>query len=132
MINNSFDKAERLCSKILITNLFSKGNRVITQFPFRVLWQFINDTQTNQPAQVLVSVSKRNFPHAVDRNRIKRQIRELYRTQKHFLYTVLKQANKNIVISITFQSKTHLKHEELNVAFRQMLQKIINQIEKAI
>ena len=132
MINNSFVKAERLCSKILITNLFSKGNRVITQFPFRVLWQFVNESHTTQPAQVMVSVSKRNFPHAVDRNRIKRQMRELYRTQKHLLYGVLKHANKNIVISITFQSKTHLKHEELNVAFEQVLQKIMTQIEKAI
>jgi hypothetical protein len=59
-------------------------------------------------------------------------MRELYRTQKHLLYEVLKQANKNIVISITFQSKTHLKHEELNVAFEQVLQKIMTQIEKAI
>jgi len=132
MINNSFVKAERLCSKILITNLFSKGNRVITQFPFRVLWQFVNETQNTHPAKVMVSVSKRNFPHAVDRNRIKRQMRELYRTKKHLLYEVLKHANKNIVISITFQSKTHLKHEELNVAFDQVLQKIMTQIEKAI
>jgi ribonuclease P protein component len=132
MINNSFVKAERLCSIILITNLFSKGNRVITQFPFRVLWQFVNETQNTHPAKVMVSVSKRNFPHAVDRNRIKRQMRELYRTKKHLLYEVLKHANKNIVISITFQSKTHLKHEELNVAFEQVLQKIMTQIEKAI
>jgi ribonuclease P protein component len=132
MINNSFVKAERLCSKILITNLFSKGSRVITQFPFRVLWQFVNETHTTHPAKVMVSVSKRNFPHAVDRNRIKRQMRELYRTQKHLLYEVLKHANKNIVISITFQSKTHLKHEELKVPFEQVLQRMMTQIEKTI
>ena len=132
MNKNSFVKAERLCSKILITNLFSKGNSVITQFPFRVLWQFVNETQTTHPAKVMVSVSKRNFPHAVDRNRIKRQMRELYRTQKHLLYEVLGQTNKNIVISITFQGKTQLKYEELNVAFDQVLQKIMTQIEKAI
>jgi ribonuclease P protein component len=131
MTTHSFNKAERLCSKTLINNLFSKGNRVLTQFPFRVLWQFTPTVQTKYPAQVMVSVSKRNFPHAVDRNRIKRQMRELYRMHKHILYEVLQRTNRNMIISITFQSKTHLHHNELKPAFEQVLQKIVTQLEKA-
>lgn len=130
MTTNSFIKAERLCSKTLINNLFSKGNRVLTQFPFRVLWQFVPNMPNQSPAQVMFSVGKRNFPKAVHRNRIKRQMRELYRTRKHLLYQVLKQKEKSMVISITFQGKAIMQHEELKQAFEQVFQKIINQIEK--
>ena len=130
MISNSFNKAERLCSKTLINNLFSKGNRVVTQFPFRVLWQFISDKPEQFPAQVMFSVGKRNFPKAVHRNRIKRQMRELYRTRKHLLYQQLQQKEKSVVISITFQGKAIMQHQELKQAFEQVFQKILNQIEK--
>ncbi len=130
MISYSFNKAERLCSKTLINNLFSKGNRVITQFPFRVLWQFIPNNPEQYPAQVMFSVGKRNFPNAVHRNRIKRQMRELYRIRKHLLYQLLEQKQKSLVISITFQGKSIMQHEELKQAFEQTFQKIITQIEK--
>jgi ribonuclease P protein component len=130
MISYSFNKAERLCSKTLINNLFSKGNRVSTQFPFRVLWQFIPGKPEKFPAQIMFSVGKRNFPKAVYRNRIKRQMRELYRNKKHLLYHLLEQKQKNMVLSITFQGKVIMQHEELNQAFEQVFQKIINQIEK--
>lgn len=130
MISYSFNKAERLCSKTLINNLFSKGNRVITQFPFRVLLQFIPNKPEQFPAQVMFSVGKRNFPKAVHRNRIKRQMRELYRIRKHLLYQLLEQKEKSVVISITFQGKAIMPHEELNQAFELVFQKIITQIEK--
>ncbi len=130
MISYSFKKAERLCSKILINNLFSKGNRVIAQFPFRVLWQFIPNSTAQFPAQVMFSVSKRSFPNAVHRNRIKRQMRELYRLKKHTLYELLAQKEKCVVIAITFQGKTIIKHRELNQSFELAFQKILHQIEK--
>jgi ribonuclease P protein component len=130
MVSYSFNKAERLCSKILINNLFSKGNRVITQFPFRVLWQFIPNKSEQFPAQVMFSVGKRNFPKAVHRNRIKRQMRELYRIRKHLLYLLLEQKQKSIIVSITFQGKAIMQNEELKQAFEPVFQKILNQIEK--
>jgi ribonuclease P protein component len=132
MISYSFNKAERLCSKTLINNLFSKGNRVISQFPFRILWQFIPYQPDQFPAQVMFSVSKRNFPNAVIRNRIKRQMRELYRKKKHILYPLLAQKQKRMVISITFQGKTIMPYNELNQAFEQAFQKILIQVEKTV
>ena len=54
-------------------------------YPLRAVFRQVPRTQTDVPVQVLVSVSKRHFKHAVDRNRIKRQIREAYRHQKQVL-----------------------------------------------
>ena len=76
-------KSERLSSKIQIQALFTEGKSFSTP-PFVVRYRKLaaHDLATHQ---VLVSVSKRNFKRAVDRNRIKRQIREAYRINKHLL-----------------------------------------------
>lgn len=126
-----FHKSERLCSKVLIDNLFTKGNRVVTQFPFRVLWQFVPEQSFEFPAQMLVSVSKRNFSNATDRNRIKRQIRELYRLNKHTLYDALEQSGKKMTIAFVYQGKTLLSAAQMNESFTKLVQKINHQLEQA-
>lgn len=79
----TFSKEEHLCSKRLISLLFAKGSS-FNLYPLR----FVYCTPQNLPpgqSQVLISVSKRYFKRAVDRNRLKRQMREAYRLNKHIL-----------------------------------------------
>ncbi|MBS1557061.1 MAG: ribonuclease P protein component [Bacteroidetes bacterium] len=76
----TFKKEERLSSKKQIEELFAKGSYFYL-FPFKVVYLPANTTAT----QVLISVSARTFKKAVDRNLIKRRIRESYRLQKHEL-----------------------------------------------
>lgn len=125
-----FHKSERLCSKVLIQNLFTKGNRVVTQFPFRVLWQFVPVSTFESPAQMMVSVSKRSFSNATDRNRIKRQIRELYRLNKHLLYEVLQSSEKKIVIAFVFQGKALMPTAQMQESFAKLVRKINQQLEQ--
>lgn len=73
----SFSKSERLSSRNSIQELFSKGSSFYLA-PFKVL--VLNGQGPNH--QVLFSVSKRNFKKAVDRNLIKRRLREAYRLNK--------------------------------------------------
>ena len=82
-ISYSFPKEERLCSKKLIAELFRKGSS-FNLYPLRFVILKNDLPQTPFP-QVLISVSKKHFKKAVDRNRIKRQIREVYRLNKHQL-----------------------------------------------
>lgn len=85
---NTLKKCERLSHKKDIEQLFTSGAKSILAFPVRAVYMPV---PTDIPAgdergnAVLVSVSKRYFKHAVDRNRVKRQIREAYRTHKFIL-----------------------------------------------
>src|SRR5688572_29247141 len=78
--DRSFSKAERLCSKKLITQLFSKGS-AFNLYPLRFVFLKAETPVPDFP-QVLISVSKKYFKRAVDRNRLKRQISEVYRLHK--------------------------------------------------
>ena len=76
---HSFPKQQRLCSLKAIEALFASGNRSLTAFPLRVVYRDAEQTQ------VLVSVAKRHFKHAVDRNRAKRQVREAWRLNRDLI-----------------------------------------------
>jgi len=78
---NTFPKSERLCSRKAIEALFAGGNRAFSAFPLRVVFREVEEPCT----QMLVSVSKRHFKHAVDRNRAKRQVREAWRLNRGIL-----------------------------------------------
>ena len=100
----TFTKEERLCNKKLIDELFHNGSSFLC-YPFKVSW-LLTDTPQEFPAQVLLSVSKKRFKHAVDRNLLKRRIREAYRLNKqHSLYSGLQQSDKCIVFSIGYIGK---------------------------
>ncbi|MCC9168341.1 ribonuclease P protein component [Pontibacter harenae] len=80
----TFSKEERLCSKRLIALLFSKGSS-FNLYPLRFVYHTPQEEAFPAATQVILSVSKRHFKRAVDRNRLKRQMREAYRLNKHVL-----------------------------------------------
>ena len=101
-------KSERLSSHNQIQKLFSEGKSFAIH-PFVVKY-FVLQNQEVDNHQVLVSVSKRNFKRAVDRNRIKRQIREAYRLNKHILADL---PDKYAIAYIyTFKEKVQFKNLE--------------------
>lgn len=105
----TFPKKEKLKSKVVIDRLFKEGVSKF-KYPFKVL--FLEQVpQGNSFPQVLISVSKRNFKHAVDRNRIKRLIREAYRLQKAELLALF--LSKPAYIAILYTSKEEIPLEEL-------------------
>lgn len=80
-MSNKLTKEERLKSKISIEQLFKEGKGIV-KYPIKMQYM-----PHDRPLhQVAFAVPKRNFKRAVDRNRIKRQMREAYRTNKHILY----------------------------------------------
>ena len=94
-------KAERLSSKKTIGKMFKSGSRSFAVFPLRIVYLETDDSQA-APAAVMVSVSKSRFKHAVDRNRVKRQIREAYRLDKDSLTSALQNSGKHIAVAIIY------------------------------
>jgi ribonuclease P protein component len=90
----TFRKEERLSKKKLIQELFEKGSSFYF-FPFKV-FHMPNPDREYDVHQVVISVSKRNFKRAADRNLIKRRIREGYRLNK----TLLPGQNKLLIAYI--------------------------------
>jgi ribonuclease P protein component len=100
----TFVKEERLCNKKLIDELFHNGSSFLC-YPFKISWMAVNEPQPF-PGQVLFAVPKKRYKHAIDRNLLKRRMREAYRLNKQqYLYSVLNEADKKIVFSIAYIGK---------------------------
>jgi len=115
-----FRKHERLKSRKTISELFAKSQS-FGQYPLRIIWdEKINTDQTPNtfPAQVCVSVPKRNFKKAVHRNRIRRQVSESYRLQKDALYDAIltHKPQSNFAIVLMFTSKTMTSYQDIHNA----------------
>ena len=84
---NTLCKEERLHGRDAVESLFKKaGSRSMVAFPLRVVYALTDHKEGSDiRVRMLVSVPKRHFKRAVKRNRIKRQVREAYRTSKHQL-----------------------------------------------
>ena len=100
-IRYCFTKEDKLKSRKAIEHLFAKG-KSFSNFPFRVIWHPNNEKAV---LQVGVGVSSRNFKKAVDRNRIKRLMREAYRLQKNILQDHLKEKQVSMSVFFLYQGK---------------------------
>ena len=101
-----FGKKEKLKSRKLVEDLFATG-KGINVFPIRVLYKFLPlEEKEKSILQVGVSVSSRNFKKAVDRNRIKRLLREAYRLQKKDFLLFLKERDLKGCVFFIYTDKT--------------------------
>ena len=120
----TYPKIEKLKSKTSIDLLFSEGNSV-SKFPLRLV--YVENKEANAPLlKIGVSVSKKYFKKAVDRNYFKRVLRETYRLNKHLLLDSLE---KPYAIMFFYQTKEHLTFQEIEEKTIQLFQKF-NEIAK--
>ncbi len=125
---NTLTKPERLKSKKLFEQLFA-GGQSTAKYPVRAVWVEAELFHSEVPVQVAFSVPKRRFKHAVDRNRIKRQMREVYRTNKNELHTVLRNCNKQIALTLLFTGKSGPDFVELEEKIILVLSRLKEQYE---
>lgn len=124
----TFTKEERLCSKIIIDKLFVEGKTVYS-YPLRFVF-YINPIENRKyPVEVVFSIPKRNFKKAVDRNLIRRRLREAYRLEKGSFYEPLVQNGKCVALMIIYTDKVipdyQTIHHSLGKGMKKVLSKVI-------
>ncbi|MCB0560107.1 MAG: ribonuclease P protein component [Phaeodactylibacter sp.] len=120
MLSYTFQKGERLKSRKVIGALFKEG-KSFGQYPLRLVYMPVRERRSEFPAQFTVSVPKKKFPKAVTRNRIRRQVREAWRLNKHRLYRVLEEEEGQIVLLVIYVALEELPYPEIERAMRQMI-----------
>jgi ribonuclease P protein component len=121
----SFGKPLRLNKEKHIQELFSKGSSFYL-FPFKVLVLPHPDGVNASSHQVLISVSRKNFKKAVDRNLIKRRIREAFRLQQELL-----PQQPAVLLGFIYAHKEIATFQDLRNRMKQCLLKIARHIEQA-
>jgi len=125
----TFTKEERLCNKRLIDQLFHNGSSFLC-YPFKVSWLTATDPQPF-PAQVLFAVSKKRYKRAVDRNLLKRRIREAYRLHKEeYLYSLCNEKDKRVIFSIGYIGKEIAPYDLIEKKMLKLLTQLSEQIAK--
>lgn len=119
----SFPKSERICNKHDIDLLFSNAAGAVREGSLALRYAF-RESEINEVSQkVLIVVPKKRVKKAVDRNRLKRQIRELYRLNKNERQVDLI-SQKTLLIAIIYIGKPEAEYRELEKFYRPAWAKI--------
>lgn len=121
----TFKKEEKLKSKKLIEQLFEQGS-TLKEFPLRMVYLKVK-LGSGYPVKASFSVSKRKFKHAVDRNRIKRLMRECYRMNKYKLYQNIED---EYILMFTYIDEKELKYVDIEENMIHLMTKLIQKSKK--
>jgi ribonuclease P protein component len=116
----SYNKTEKLKSRKTLNELFTKG-KSFSVFPVKLFYTIAEDDQTIKAG---VGVSARNFKKAVDRNRIKRLLRECYRLNKLSLHTAVAVKQKGVSVFFLYVGKELPDYAMLNEKIQTALTKL--------
>ncbi len=122
-VDFSFHKSERLCSKKIIEKLFSEGKSIFV-FPLKFVY-LETSLPAGYPVQVAFSVAKKTFKKAVQRNLIKRRMREAYRLKKPKFYDAL--GENQIAVFIIFTGKVVPEYKQIEISLEKGMKKLISE-----
>lgn len=122
-MDNKYTKEEKLKKQKHIDLLFSEGKSV-SKYPLRLVYVPLEENEF--PLEFGVSVSKRYFKRAVDRNYFKRVLRETFRLNKDILYSKL---DKPYAMMFFYQTKDRLSYAEIDAKTKLIFEKFIENID---
>ena len=125
-VRATFCKRERLVSQRLIDMLFGQSaSRSLAAFPLRIVYLLRERQSGDEPVQMLVSVPKKRFHHAVDRNHVKRQIREFYRTSSAPLKEAVALKGQGMALAFLFNDTRLWDSSKLSERLQSAIGKLI-------
>ena len=121
-----FTKTEKLRSKKLIDLLFKEG-KAIKKKSVKCLY-LIPTEKIDSPLQVMISVPKRLFKRATDRNLIKRRIREAYRLNKNSLVQFCREENRQLILAILYQNTAIAEYKTLEIEIKKIIAELADKV----
>lgn len=127
---HTFSKNEHLCGDIRISKLYAEGKAFIV-YPIRVVYS-LSKNNFDVPVKVLVSAPKKRFKHAVDRNKLKRLMREAYRLNKFAIVQLAADKNIKVQVAFNYVADKQFDFELINDKMQQALKKISTKLENYV
>lgn len=124
IIRNSFPKKEKICSKLTFQELLD-ANQSIFCYPFKCYFRFAELSEEQSCNQFAVTVPKRSFKLAVDRNLLKRRTREAYRLLKYKLNPITLDKNQTIALLFVYVAKERIDYATIENSVTQILGQVI-------
>ena len=129
MKDNTLKRNEMLKSNIQIDELFKNGIR-LSKHPLKIILLPAYDSEQQNPCSLIVMASAKKFKHAVDRNRIKRLLKEIYRNNKTLFYPYLTENNKKCLLGIMYNGNEIPTFGEVEKSMVSLLKRIPEMHEK--
>jgi ribonuclease P protein component len=127
-LKDTLNKKERLKSENDIKKVFRSKSRFIT-YPIRVNYDLWVRGEGDSPVNVLIGCSKKGVKSAVNRNRVKRLIREVYRKNKSELYNYALANNKKLGLSLIYIGTDIPDMELVDLKINEVLTRLLSKLE---
>ncbi len=127
-LGQAFGKTEKLNSEKIIAGLFQSGV-FVSKYPLRANLLVTPLPVEGVPVQVVFTASKRKFKRAVDRNFVKRRLREVYRKHKLPFYQAIEQKGITLAIAVMYTGSELPDMKQLEKSYAVLIKKIYDVLE---
>jgi len=124
MTGFSFKKSERLNKKRIISQLFLSGKAVYS-YPVKMIYLSMPNEDDIPNLQVAVSVPKRRFPNAIDRNLLKRRVKESFRLNKQAVIPELIKKKESFAIILIYNSNKIESYQNIELSVQKLLDRLV-------